>query len=596
MRDINTQTKAYDFKTRDIKVLKKLWPYLIKMRVRVFLALGFLILAKFANVGIPIILKEIVDSLDQPNTMLVMPLSLLFAYGLLRLSSSLFNELRDAVFAKVRYHAMHLIALGVFKHLHTLDLSFHLDRRIGGITRDIDRGTQSVSTLLSIFVFNILPSLFEILLVIGLLWISYDVFFAGVSLMTVVFYIGLTLAITTWRMKFRYQMNDMQSQANTNAVDSLINYETVKYFNQEKFEIERYDNTMGRWENIAVKSFTSMTALNFVQGSVIAIGVSVILYLATQGVVDQQLSLGDLIMIQALLLQLFLPLGSLGIIYRQIKHNFIDMNNMFDLLDRQSAVKDIDGAKDLSVVNGKVEFNNVSFAYPGKSAVLNNINFSIEPGQKVAVVGSSGSGKSTLAKLLFRFYDVQSGTILIDGQDIKQKTQQSVQSSIGVVPQDTVMFNESIYYNIAYGHPNATDEQIKKAAQLSFISDFIESLPEGYDTLVGERGLKLSGGEKQRLAIARVLLKNPPILIFDEATSALDSYSEKMVQKALNDLSEQHTTLVIAHRLSTIVDSDQIIVLANGKIKERGTHNQLIKEDGEYAKLWKMQSRQHDEV
>ena len=596
MRDINTQTKAYDFKTRDIKVLKKLWPYLIKMRVRVFLALGFLILAKFANVGIPIILKEIVDSLDQPNTMLVMPLSLLFAYGLLRLSSSLFNELRDAVFAKVRYHAMHLIALGVFKHLHTLDLSFHLDRRIGGITRDIDRGTQSVSTLLSIFVFNILPSLFEILLVIGLLWVSYDVFFAGVSLMTVVFYIGLTLAITTWRMKFRYQMNDMQSQANTNAVDSLINYETVKYFNQEKFEIERYDNTMGRWENIAVKSFTSMTALNFVQGSVIAIGVSVILYLATQGVVDQQLSLGDLIMIQALLLQLFLPLGSLGIIYRQIKHNFIDMNNMFDLLDRQSAVKDIDGAKDLSVVNGKVEFNNVSFAYPGKSAVLNNINFSIEPGQKVAVVGSSGSGKSTLAKLLFRFYDVQSGTILIDGQDIKQKTQQSVQSSIGVVPQDTVMFNESIYYNIAYGHPNATDEQIKKAAQLSFISDFIESLPEGYDTLVGERGLKLSGGEKQRLAIARVLLKNPPILIFDEATSALDSYSEKMVQKALNDLSEQHTTLVIAHRLSTIVDSDQIIVLANGKIKERGTHNQLIKEDGEYAKLWKMQSRQHDEV
>ncbi len=596
MRGIDTQTKAYDFKTRDIKVLKKLWPYLVKMRVRVFLALGFLILAKFANVGIPIILKEIVDSLDQPNTMLVMPLGLLFAYGLLRLSSSLFNELRDAVFAKVRYHAMHLIALGVFKHLHTLDLSFHLDRRIGGITRDIDRGTQSVSTLLSIFVFNILPSLFEILLVIGLLWISYDVFFAGVSLMTVVFYIGLTLAITTWRMKFRYQMNDMQSQANTNAVDSLINYETVKYFNQENFEIERYDNTMSRWENIAVRSFTSMTALNFVQGSVIAIGVSVILYLATQGVVDQQLSLGDLIMIQALLLQLFLPLGNLGIIYRQIKHNFIDMNNMFDLLDRHSAVKDIDGAKDLAVVNGRVEFNNVSFAYPGKSAVLNNINFSIEPGQKVAVVGSSGSGKSTLAKLLFRFYDVQSGTILIDGQDIKQKTQQSVQSSIGVVPQDTVMFNESIYYNIAYGHPNATDEQIKKAAKLSFISDFIESLPQGYDTLVGERGLKLSGGEKQRLAIARVLLKNPPILIFDEATSALDSYSEKMVQKALNDLSEQHTTLVIAHRLSTIVDSDQIIVLANGKIKERGTHNQLIKEDGEYAKLWKMQSRQHDEV
>ena len=587
----SSQTKAYDFKTRDIKVLKKLMPYLLQMRTRVILATLFLIFAKLANVGIPVVLKEIVDSLDQVNIALVLPLGLLFAYGLLRLASALFNELRDAVFAKVRYHAMHLIALGVFKHLHTLDLSFHLDRRIGGITQDIDRGTQSVSTLLSIFVFNILPSFFEICLVIGILWINYDVFFAGISLLTVVFYIAITLAITTWRMKYRYEMNDMQSEANTNAIDSLINYETVKYFNQEKFEVDRYDKTMTRWENVAVRSFTSMTALNFVQGAVIAVGVTLILILASQGVVDQSLSLGDLIMIQALLLQLFLPLGNLGIVYRQIKHNFIDMNNMFDLLERSSKVKDIKDAPDLIVKQASVRFDQVAFSYPGKPPVLKNISFSIEPGQKVAIVGPSGSGKSTLAKLLFRFYDVDQGRILIDNQDIAQLSQHSVQSAIGVVPQDTVMFNESIFYNIAYGKIGATLEEVKRAAKMSHISDFIDNLPEGYQTLVGERGLKLSGGEKQRLAIARVLLKNPPILIFDEATSALDSYSEKMVQKALSSLSSEHTTLVIAHRLSTVVDADKIIVLDQGVIRESGTHQMLLAKNGIYAKLWQLQSK-----
>ena len=587
----SSQTKAYDFKTRDIKVLKKLMPYLLQMRTRVILATLFLIFAKLANVGIPVVLKEIVDSLDQVNIALVLPLGLLFAYGLLRLASALFNELRDAVFAKVRYHAMHLIALGVFKHLHTLDLSFHLDRRIGGITQDIDRGTQSVSTLLSIFVFNILPSFFEICLVIGILWINYDVFFAGISLLTVVFYIAITLAITTWRMKYRYEMNDMQSEANTNAIDSLINYETVKYFNQEKFEVDRYDKTMTRWENVAVRSFTSMTALNFVQGAVIAVGVTLILILASQGVVDQSLSLGDLIMIQALLLQLFLPLGNLGIVYRQIKHNFIDMNNMFDLLERSSKVKDIKDAPDLIVKQASVRFDQVAFSYPGKPPVLKNISFSIEPGQKVAIVGPSGSGKSTLAKLLFRFYDVDQGRILIDNQDIAQLSQHSVQSAIGVVPQDTVMFNESIFYNIAYGKIGATLEEVKRAAKMSHISDFIDNLPEGYETLVGERGLKLSGGEKQRLAIARVLLKNPPILIFDEATSALDSYSEKMVQKALSSLSSEHTTLVIAHRLSTVVDADKIIVLDQGVIRESGTHQMLLAKNGIYAKLWQLQSK-----
>ncbi len=589
MHATNKQTQAYDFKTRDIKVLRKLLPYLLAMRTRVIIATLFLISAKLANVAVPVILKEIVDSLDQTNVLLILPLGLLFAYGSLRLASSLFNELRDAVFAKVRYHAMHLIALGVFKHLHTLDLSFHLDRRIGGITRDIDRGTQSVSTLLSIFVFNILPSFFEIFLVIGILWINYDVFFAGISLITMVFYIVLTLAITTWRMKYRYQMNDMQSEANTNAVDSLINYETVKYFNREDFEVNRYQKTMGRWEDVATKSFTSMTALNFVQGAVIAVGVTIVLIMAAQGVVDQSLSLGDMIMIQALLLQLFMPLGSLGIVYRQIKHNFIDMNNMFDLLDKRGEVSNDKGAPSIKVDQGKIEFKDLSFAYPGKQAVLENISFIINPGEKVAIVGSSGSGKSTLAKLLFRFYNVTSGEILIDDQNIKNFNPHSVQLAMGVVPQDTVMFNESIYYNIAYGKQGATEDEVKSAAKMAFIDGFIEKLPNGYDTLVGERGLKLSGGEKQRLAIARVLLKNPPILIFDEATSALDSYSEKMVQKALNSLSQQHTTLVIAHRLSTIVDADKIIVLGKGGIQESGSHEQLLKARGEYFKLWQLQ-------
>jgi ABC-type transport system involved in Fe-S cluster assembly fused permease/ATPase subunit len=591
------QTKAYDFKNRDVLVLKKLWPYLVKMKSRVLWAVLFLIFAKLANVSVPIALKEIVDHLDEPNVLLVLPLGLLTAYGFLRLLSALFNELRDAVFAKVRYHAMRFVAIGVFKHLHSLDLSFHLDRRIGGITRDIDRGTQSVSTLLSIFVFNILPSLFEIFLVIGLLWISYDLFFAATSLITVFLYILLTLAITNWRMKYRYDMNDMQSEANTNAVDSLINYETVKYFNQDNFEVERYDNTMRRWEEVAVKSFTSMTALNFAQSAVIAVGVTIILILAADGVVKSALTLGDMIMIQALLLQLFLPLGSLGIIYRQIKHNFIDMNNMFDLLEKSSKIKDIKGAKDIEVNNAKVEFQNISFAYEGKDKVLKDISFSIEPGQKVAIVGSSGSGKSTISKLLFRFYDVSSGQILIDGQDIKQYTQRSVQSAIGVVPQEPVMFNESIFYNISYGKYGATKEEVIQAAKLAYIHDFISKLPLGYDTLVGERGLKLSGGEKQRMAIARVLLKNPPILIFDEATSALDSHSEKMVQKALDELAQKHTTLVIAHRLSTIIDSSNIIVLGDGKVIEQGTHQELIRSGGEYKRLWEIQvNNQSDEI
>ncbi|KAA0448645.1 MAG: ABC transporter ATP-binding protein/permease [Candidatus Thioglobus sp.] len=595
MQNIDKQTTAYDFKTNDIKVLKKLLPYLLKMRGRVVFSILFLIVAKLAMVAVPVALKGIVDALDEPNVVLVLPLGLLLAYGALRLGSSLFNELRDAVFARVRYHAMHLIALGVFKHLHSLDLSFHLDRRIGGITRDIDRGTQSVSTLLSIFVFNIIPVLFEITMVAGLLWISYDAFFAAIALATVIFYVSLTLAITNWRMKYRYEMNDMQSEANTKAVDSLINYETVKYFNREKFEVERYHQTMSRWEDVATKSFTSMTALNFAQSGVIAIGVSIILIMAANGVVDENLSLGDMIMIQALLLQLFLPLGSLGIVYRQIKHNFIDMNNLFSLLDKQAKVQNNEGAPQLKIANGRVEFKRVCFAYENKNNTLKEVDFTIEAGEKVAVVGHSGAGKSTLAKLLFRFYDVDSGAILIDGQNIKQLDKNSLQAAIGVVPQDTVMFNESIYYNIAYGKQGATRAQVEAAAQAAFIDKFIKSLPEGFDTIVGERGLKLSGGEKQRMAIARVLLKNAPILIFDEATSALDSYAEKMVQKALNELSGERTILVVAHRLSTIIDADKIVVLDDGKIIEQGTHEQLLSSNGKYAQLWKIQAN-NDEI
>jgi ATP-binding cassette subfamily B protein len=584
------QTNAGNFKPKDIQVLKKLAPFLLKMKKRVILAMLFLVVAKLANVSIPLALKEIVDSLTNPELALVLPLGLLFVYGTLRLSSSLFNELRDAIFARVRYSAMHKIALSVFKHLHTLDLEFHLDRKIGGITRDIDRGTQSVSTLLSIFVFNILPVFFEILLVLGILWLSFDGFYALISLVTVFFYVTLTLKITSWRMKYRYEMNDMQSQANTNAVDSLINYETVKYFNQEDFEVARYNTIMQKWANVAVKSFTSMTALNFAQGLIIALGVTLILIMAAQGVVDKTLTLGEMIMIQALLLQLFLPLGNLGIIYRQIKHNFIDMNNLFDLLEQTPKILNQPDALPLKKDIKNIKFNQVSFAYGEKESVLKNLNFEIHAGQKVAIVGASGSGKSTLAKLLFRFYDVNSGEILINQTNIKQFDKHTLQCAIGVVPQDTVMFNESIYYNISYAKPGATKEEIEAVAKLAFIDEFIEKLPQKYDTLVGERGLKLSGGEKQRLAIARVLLKNPPILIFDEATSALDSYSEKMVQKALKNLEFKHTVLIIAHRLSTIIHSDNILVLDKGSVIEQGTHQILLELNGTYAKLWRIQA------
>ncbi len=584
----------YDYNNQNasISILKRLYPYLHSMRYRILLSLFLLVLAKLASVGSPLVLKDIIDSLDSKNIVLILPLGLLISYGGLWLFSSLFNELRDAVFAKVRYRAMRLISVNVFKHLHNLEINFHLDRKIGGISRDIDRGAQSTSTLLSILVFNILPSILEVLLITGILLFNYDIFFVFVSLTTVTIYLILTFMITTWRMKYRYEMNDMDSIAQTCAIDSLINYETVKCFSNEEFEFNRYEGIINKWEKIAIKTFTSMTILNFAQGSIIVFGVTVILILAAQGVVDGVLSLGDLILIQTLLLQLFLPLGTLGMVYRQIKHNLIDMNNLFKLLDTKITIQDKPNAKPIVIKQCSVDFVDVSFSYPNGTKVLNNISFNIEPKQKLAIVGASGVGKSTIARLLFRFYDIDNGKILIDGQNIAEITQDSLRKQIAIVPQDAVMFNETILYNIKYGSQNASMQEIEQVVKATYLEDFINKLPDGYETKVGERGLKLSGGEKQRLAIARLLLKKPKLFIFDEATSSLDSYSEKIVLNSIKSLQGQSTMLVIAHRLSTIIDADKIIVLDKDGVLEYGTHRELIAKNSEYSKLWNLQIKE----
>ncbi|SMN01506.1 Lipid A export ATP-binding/permease protein MsbA [uncultured Candidatus Thioglobus sp.] len=580
----------YDNQSASLSILKRLLPYLSSMRYRIIIALLLLISAKLASIATPLLLKQIIDDLDQPDIILVLPIGLLLAFGSFWLLSSLFNELRDAIFAKVRYRAMNLISSHVFTHLHNLDLAFHLDRRIGAISRDINRGAQSASTLLSILIFNILPSLFEVSLVIGLLLFNYEPIFAIVALTTVILYLTFTLMITKWRIKYRYQMNDLESKANTYAMDSLINYETVKYFNAEQFETKRYQGLMGKWEKIAIKSFTSMTVLNFAQSAVIGTGITGILILAANGVVEGKMTLGDMILIQALLLQLFLPLGALGIVYRQIKHNLIDMRNVFGLLDTKPKINDANNATKLIVTQGEVQFKQVGFSH-NQRTVFENLNFSIKAKQKVAIVGASGVGKSTLAKLLFRFYDLNTGQILIDNQDISNTTQHSLRTQIAMVAQDNVLFNQSIYDNIIYAKPNATKDQVIAVTKSAYLWDFIQSLPNGFDTEVGERGLKLSGGEKQRLSIARALLKNPKIFIFDEATSALDSNAEKMVQTAMKTLKNQVTMLVIAHRLSTIVDADNIIVLGNHSVLESGTHQDLLNKQGEYAKLWQLQTK-----
>lgn len=577
----------------DLKTLRALAPFLWAYRGRVLLALGFLILAKVANVGVPLVLKDIVDALDiNGHSELLLPLSFLLIYGLLRLASSLFNELRDAVFARVRHGAMRSVSLKVLEHLHRLSLRFHLERKTGGLSRDIDRGTRSVSSLMNFMVFSILPTLVEITLVAIILLTRYDIWFAIVTFVAVISYILFTMVVTEWRMKYRIAMNKFDSVANTQAIDSLLNYETVKYFGNEAYELARYDDSLKDWESLAVKSQTSLSALNFGQSVIIAAGVTVIMILAAQGVVDGSMTLGDLVLVNAFLLQLFIPLNFLGVVYSQLKHALADMHLMFDVLNKDPEIIDRPDARTLDPGDSEIRFEHVCFAYEPQRPILHDVSFTIAPGQKVAVVGPSGAGKSTLARLLFRFYQTGSGRILINNQDISQVTQDSLRQSIGIVPQDTVLFNDSLLYNIGYAKPSASREEIEQAARVANIHAFIESLPQGYDTVVGERGLKLSGGEKQRVAIARAVLKNPRILVFDEATSSLDSHSEKTILTALRKAAAHHTSLVIAHRLSTIVDADYILVMEAGRIIEAGIHQHLLAENGAYAKLWALQQQE----
>lgn len=589
-------TSAPEGGRQDIRNLKRIFPYIWEYRDRVLIALLSLILSKVAIVGIPLIFKEIIDILDKVDkSAVVVPVSLFLLYGVLRLSGSLFNEVRDAVFARVRYRAMRRLSNKVLNHLHKLSLRYHLERRTGNVVRDLERGTSSISQILNYLVFNIVPTFAEFILVAFILLGRYESKFALITFSTVAIYITFTLLVTEWRMHFRHKMNSLDSESNGQAVDSLINYETVKYFNNEAFEVQRYDSTLSEWENAAVKSQTSMSILNFGQGAIIAIGLTFIMVYAGQGVVDGKMSLGDLVLINTMMLQLFMPLSFLGIIYRMLKHTLADMDMVFKLLDEELEIKDKKNAKVLKHEKGEICFEHVDFSYQEDRKILHDISFTVKPGQKLAIVGHSGSGKSTLARLLFRFYDVSHGRILYDNQDISQVTQDSLRQAIGIVPQDTVLFNESILYNIEYAKTGATRKEIIRAARLASIHEFIESLPDGYNTTVGERGLKLSGGEKQRLAIARVILKGSPILIFDEATSSLDSKSEKIILEALSSVAQTHTTLVIAHRLSTITDSDHILVMDKGRIVEQGSHQTLLVQAGLYADMWALQLQESDE-
>ena len=576
--------------TGDWRVVRMLLPYLWEYRVRVVVALAFLVVAKLANIGVPLVMKDIVDSLDGKGAVVVLPVALLLAYGALRLSATLFAELRDVVFVRVTQRAMRRVALTVFRHLHALSLNFHLERQTGGVSRDIERGTRGIATLMSFMLFSILPTLLEIGLVIGLLLVKFDRFFALVTLAALVVYIGATVWITEWRTALRRTMNDMDSRANTKAIDSLLNYETVKYFGNEEYEARRYDGNLQRYEGAAVKNETSLGLLNSVQSALIAVVVSLLMWRAAAGIVAGQMTLGDLVLINALLIQLYIPLNFLGVMYREIKQSLTDMEKMFQLLEEHREIEDHPGAGQLDTrAGGAIRFDNVSFGYRSDRQILFDVGFEVPAGHTVAVVGPSGAGKSTLSRLLFRFYDVGGGGISIDGQDIRAITQSSLRQALGIVPQDTVLFNDTIYYNIAYGRPDASREEVIEAARLAHIHPFIEQLPEGYDTTVGERGLKLSGGEKQRVAIARTLLKRPAILIFDEATSALDSRTERAIQAELKAIAAHHTTLVIAHRLSTVVDADQILVMDQGRIVERGRFDELLERGGRFAEMWRLQ-------
>ncbi|HLF10956.1 MAG TPA: ABC transporter ATP-binding protein/permease [Gammaproteobacteria bacterium] len=574
-----------------------LWPAShLEIRLRVVLALALLTAAKLATVYVPILFKDMVDLFSDPRDLpLTLPVGLLVGYGVLRIAAIAFSELRDAVFAKVGQRAIRTVALQTFRHLHSLSLSFHLERQTGGLSRAIERGTTGIDTLLTFMLFNIVPTLIEIVLVCGILWVFFSVWYAVVTLVCVAGYISYTLLVTEWRLKYRRQMNETDQEANTRAIDSLLNYETVKYFGNEQYEANRFDQALARYERASVASKSSLSLLNIGQATIIGTGLAVLMTMAGRGVIQGNLTVGDFVLVNTYLIQLYIPLNFLGFVYREIKQALTDMEAMFRLLEVNADVKDAPGAAPLRPGPGAVEFDNVTFAYDPRRTILQNVSFAVPPGQRVAIVGASGAGKSTISRLLFRFYDVNGGAVRIDGQDIREVTQASVRASIGIVPQDTVLFNDTIYYNIAYGRAGASPAEIEEAARFARIHDFIMASPDGYQTMVGERGLKLSGGEKQRVAIARTILKRPRILLFDEATSALDTRTEREIQASLRDVSRGHTTLVIAHRLSTIVDADEIIVLAEGRIAERGTHAALLLREGLYSAMWRRQQHARED-
>ncbi len=579
----------------DLNTIRAMLPYIWpegawSLRARVLIALVLLVLAKVANVSVPMLYKHAVDALnDTTAELLAVPIGVLLAYGVLRVLSEAFGELRDAVFTRVAQRAIRLAGLETFRHLHALSLRFHLDRKTGGIARAVERGTKGIEFLLRFMLFNILPTLIEILMVCAILWKLYGWHFAALTLLTLVAYIVWTTIITEWRTRFRRAMNDTDSEANTKAIDSLLNFETVKFFGNEDHEARRFDAALRRYEDAAVKSGGSLALLNIGQSMIIAAGVSSAMILAGFGVVDDTMTMGDFVLINAYLLQMFMPLTFLGFVYREIKRSLTDMETMFQILAENTEIKNAPNANELKIDAGHITFDGVTFDYDPRRPVLKGVSFQVPSGETVAIVGASGSGKSTISRLLFRFYDITSGTITIDGQDIRDVTQESLRGAIGMVPQDTVLFNDSIYYNIAYGRPEASPAEVENAASLAHIHDFIMGLPDGYQSTVGERGLKLSGGERQRIAIARTVLKNPQILIFDEATSALDSRTEQGILAALRDVSENRTTLTIAHRLSTIIEADEILVLSGGVIIERGRHLELLAADGVYAGMWNRQ-------
>jgi ATP-binding cassette, subfamily B, heavy metal transporter len=586
-------TERHDWQT-----LKSLVPYIWAYKGRVLFALSCLIAAKGANVTVPIIFKHLVDtlSLTTAQAFIVVPAALLLAYGALRFSTSLFTELRELVFARVTQQAVREIALRVFRHLHALSLRFHLERQTGGLTRDIERGTRSIGSLISYTLYSILPTLIEIGLVIGILLVQYDAVFALITLATLAIYITFTIRITNWRTALRRQANELDSAASARAIDSLLNFETVKYFNNEEFEARRYDEQMQKWANAQVKNQLSLSALNVGQAAIIALGVTAMMWQAATRVASGAMTIGDIVLVNAFLIQLYIPLNFLGVLYRELRQALTDIERMFGLMHEHREVADAPDAHVLPPGPATVRFERVGFAYDPKRTILHDVDFEIPAGRTLAVVGHSGSGKSTLARLLYRFYDVQGGAIRVNGHDLRALTQASLRAAIGIVPQDTVLFNDTLFYNIQYGRPLASRAEVEAAARAAQLADFITRLPDGYDTRVGERGLKLSGGEKQRVAIARALLKNPAILIFDEATSALDSKTEKAIQAQIEQAAAGRTALVVAHRLSTVMNADEIVVLDQGRIVERGTHGTLLARDGEYARMWALQQQEGEET